>query len=325
MRRLRTAGCAFLAATILLATPAHAQFTGSHTPGDFGVQSGTQPAPGFYASGFYYRYSTDSLRDRNGDEVIFSPDQPGNLGINAYAAIFWYVSKTKILGANFGVMAVAPVVANGSLEAPIFGLDEHTGTHASDTYLRPIDLGWHKERADFVAGFGFYAPTGKYEPGGSSNTGKGMWTYEPFAGMTLHLDEKKTWSLATTASWEIHGSKKDSDVKVGQILTLEGGLGKSYLGGGLVVGAAYYAQWKLTADSLGTFSLPGGRTLAPELNNKHEVFALGPDVTLPLATQAKLYALLNVRYFWEFGARTKTQGPSLVVTATFPIPSVKLK
>ena len=81
----------------------------------------------------------------------------------------------------------------------------------------------------------------------------------------------------------------------------------------------------MTTDKLGTFTLPGGSTFAPELNNKHEVFALGPDITLPVATQAKLYALLNVRYFWEFGARTKTQGPSLVVTATFPIPSVKLK
>jgi hypothetical protein len=34
---------------------------------------------------------------------------------------------------------------------------------------------------------------------------------------------------------------------------------------------------------------------------------------------------VNARYLWETGARTKTQGETLVVTATFPIPSVKLK
>ena len=56
----------------------------------------------------------------------------------------------------------------------------------------------------------------------------------------------------------IHGKKKDTDVKVGQLLTLQGGLGKSYLGGGLILGAAYYAQWKLTTDELATFVLPGG-------------------------------------------------------------------
>jgi len=55
------------------------------------------------------------------------------------------------------------------------------------------------------------------------------------------------------------------------------------------------------------------------------VFALGPDATLPVATKAKLFALVNVRYLWEMGARSKTQGQGLVVTATFPIPSVKLK
>ena len=104
-------------------------------------------------------------------------------------------------------------------------------------------------------------------------------------------------------------------------------LGKSYLGGGLIIGGAYYAQWKITADSRGrSLTLPGGETVTgPGLSNiKHSVFALGPDVTLPVATKKKLYALVNVRYFWEMGARTKTQGQTLTITATFPIPSVKL-
>ena len=310
----------------LLATPAQAQLNGSHTLGDFGVQSGTQPGPGFYAALFYYRYSADTLKDRNGDTVTLSPDARGSLGIDAYAPIFWYVSKHKILGANYGAMAVIPW-ANGALEAPIFGLDQTTGTRFADMYLRPIDLGWHTAKADVSAGFGLYPPTGHYVAGGSENTGKGMWAYEPFVGATLYFDEKKTLSLATNAFWALHGTKKDSDTRVGQILTLEGGLGKSYLGGGLIIGVAYYGQWKLTADSLGaSLTLPGGGTVTgPGLANmKHRVFALGPDVTLPVATKKKLYALVNVRYFWEMGARTKTQGQTLVITATFPIPSVKL-
>ena len=62
-----------------------------------------------------------------------------------------------------------------------------------------------------------------------------------------------------------------------------------------------------------------------DLPNKHKVFGFGPDVTLPIATKSKLFALVNIRYLWETGARVKTQGDTLVVTATFPIPSVKLK
>jgi hypothetical protein len=317
---------AFVAAAALLAAPAQARFNGSHTLGDFGVQAGTQPGPGFYAAFFYYRYGGDTLKGRNGETIALSPESRSSLGIHAYAPILWYVSKHKVLGANCGALAVIPW-ANGALEAPFFGLARQTDTGFADMYIRPIDLGWHTTKADVTAGFGFYPPTGRYEAGGSGNTGKGMWTYEPFVGATLYLDEKKTFSVATNVFWELHGTKKDSDTKVGQILTLEGGVGKSYLGGGLIVGADYYAQWKLTADRLGrSLSLPGGGTVggAGLSEIKHRVFALGPDVTLPVATKKKLYALVNVRYFWETGARTKTQGQTLLITATIPIPSVKL-
>jgi len=318
--------CALLGLATLLVTPVQAQFNGSHTLGDFGVQAGTQPPPGFYAAFFYYHYSADTFKDRNGDTIALSPQPTSSLGIDAYAPTFWYVSKLKVLGANYGAMAVIPW-ANGALEAPLFGLDQQTGTRFADMFIRPIDLGWHAKKADFTAGFEFYPPTGHYVAGGSDNTGKGMWSYEPYVGATVFFDEKKTVSLATNAFWEFHGTKRDTDIKVGQILTLEGGLAKSYLGGGLIVGAAYYGQWKVTADSLGvSLELPGGGTITgPGLeNNKSSVFALGPDVTLPVAAKKKLYALVNIRYLWEMGARTKTQGQTLVIIATFPIPSVKL-
>ena len=198
-------------------------------------------------------------------------------------------------------------------------------TSVSDLLLRPLDLGWHTARADVTAGFQLYAPTGRYERGGSENIGKGMWTYEPFVGTTVYFDGKRTVSLAATAYWELHGKKKDTDVKVGQILTLQGGLAKSFLGGGLITGAAYYAQWKLTEDQLGEFELPGGSPIGLSFPGKHRVYAFGPDVTLPVASKSKLFALVNIRYFWETGAQLKTEGQTLVVTATFPVPSVRLK
>jgi hypothetical protein len=139
------------------------------------------------------------------------------------------------------------------------------------------------------------------------------------------FDEKRTFSLATTAYWEFHGDKKDTDVKVGQILTLQGGVGKSFLGGGLIIGAAYYAQWKLTEDHLFEFELPGGEPIDVNIPGKHKVFGVGPDVTLPVASKSKLFALVNIRYLWEAGAALKTEGQTLVIAATFPVPSVKLK
>ena len=322
-RRLRFLGVLF-GLTLLPAMPVQAQLNGSHSLGDFGVEAGSQPEPGFYAALFYLRYDTDTIKDADGNTVRLSPNSPGSIGLSAAAPLLWYVSKAKILGANYGVMAVLPW-ANASIEAPAFALSNTVGTSFTDILLRPLDLGWHVKRADVTTGFQLYMPTGRYERRGSDNIGKGMWTYEPFVGATLYFDEARTTSFATTAFWEFHGAKKDSNVKVGQILTLEGGLGKSFLGGGLVIGGAYYAQWKLTKDRLAEFALPGGDPIGVDFPNKHKVFAFGPDVTLPIASSTKLFALVNVRYLWEAGARVKTEGQTLVLTATFPVPSVRLK
>ena len=308
---------------LLLAVPAQAQLNGSHTLGDFGVQSGSQPQPGFYAALFYLRYDTDTIKDADGDIVRHPQASPGSLAVGAVAPMVWYVSTTKLLGANYGAMVVFPF-ANASLEAPAFQLSDSVDTSFSDMLIRPLDLGWHTPRADVAAGLQLYMPTGRYERGGSDNIGKGMWAYEPFVGATFYFDQKRSVSFATTAYWELHGKKKDSDVKVGQLLTLQGGLGKSYLGGGLILGAAYYAQWKLTADDLAAFVLPGGDAIDLNARNKHKVFGFGPDVTLPVASTSKLFALVNIRYLWETGARVKTEGQTLVVTATFPVPSVRL-
>ena len=312
------------ALTLLAAAPAQAQLNGSHSLGDFGVQSGSQPLPGFYAALFYLRYDTDTIKDADGRTIRLSQNSPGSVAIKAAAPMVWYVSKAKLLGANYGAMIVLPW-ANGVIEAPAFNIGDTIDTSFADMVIRPLDLGWHTTRTDTTTGFQIYVPTGRYERSGSDNIGTGMWTYEPFLGTTVYFDEKRSISLATTAFWELHGDKKDSNVKVGQILTLEGGFGKSYLGGLLIVGAAYYAQWKLTKDQLLEFVLPGGPSIDLDIPGKHKVFAFGPDVTLPVASKSKLFSLVNIRYFWETGARLKTQGQTLVVTATFPIPSMKLQ
>jgi hypothetical protein len=323
MIRLTIRAAAMLAMAVLVPAPSAAQLNGSHTPGDYGVQSGSQPAPGMYAALFYLRYDADTIKGRDGNVVRPAPNSPGSLAVSAVAPLAWYVSNAKFLGANVGAMVVLPF-ANAAIEAPGFALGQTIGTSVSDLLVRPLDLGWHTPRADVATGFQLYAPTGRYEPGGDENIGKGMWTYEPFVGTTVFFDQARTLSFAATAYWEFHGTKKDTNVKVGQILTLQGGLGKSFLGGGLIVGAAYYGQWKLTEDRLAGFELPGRDPIDLTIPGKHKVFGFGPDLTLPVASKSKLFALVNIRYLWESGARLKTEGQTLVVTATFPVPSVKL-
>ena len=92
------------------------------------------------------------------------------------------------------------------------------------------------------------------------------------------------------------------------------------MGGALSVGVAYYAQWKLTNDDFGfDFSFPGGPIIG-----KHRVYGFGPEITLPIASKKNLFGFLNIRYFWETGARSTLEGNTFVATFSFPIPSVPL-
>jgi len=322
-----------LAAAIVLpflfATSAQAQLNGENLLGDMGVKSGTQPEPGLYVSTIYYRYRADSLKDGAGRSVNADPTGDAAQTINAGVPLVYYVAPTKVLGAHFAAMAVVPF-ANGGLEAPGLGLSESASLGMSDLYIMPAQLGWRFQRADILAGVAFFAPTGRYRAGASDNLGKGMWSYEVSAGGTVYVDPQRTLSLSTTAYWETHSKKEGevrienmtlTDVKVGDLLTLEGGVGKSFLHGAASVGFAYYAQWKTTADDLGLASALPQPSGVP---GRHRVWGIGPDVTIPIATKTRLISLVNIRYLWEQGARLKTQGQSLVLTTTFPVGGIRI-
>jgi len=91
--------------------------------------------------------------------------------------------------------------------------------------------------------------------------------------------------------------------------------------GALVVGIAYYAQWKVSEDALGLdFSLPGGPS-----SNKHRVYGLGPEATLPIAGKKTLFGFLALRYVWETGARSTLEGNTFVAMFSIPVPSIPLQ
>jgi hypothetical protein len=294
-----------------------AQLAGHNTRGDYGLMSGTQAPVGVYGVAMFYDYSADTLRDKNGDSL---PAVSSGGSIDARAAVaglVWTTEKT-LLGGNYG-FAIFPAVTNNAVELSALQTDTETSTGLADLYIQPLILGWTTARADFMAGLGIYVPTGRYDADADDNRGLGMWSYEAFAGATVYFDEARSWHLAATAFFETHGEKEDSNIRVGDLLTIEGGLGKSFMDGAASAGIAYYAQWKVSNDDFDV-SLPGGRRVG-----KHEVYGIGPEVTLPLASKSKLYGFANLRYFWETGAKSTLEGETLLLTLTFPIPSVPLQ
>jgi hypothetical protein len=283
---------------------------GFNIKGDQGLKSGTQAPPGIYYGAPFYWYGTDTIKNQDGRPFTTT----GDLNMFLGGPLFSVVTTKKVLGGNYGFTVVVPL-ANVRIELP--RLDNDASPGISDLYIQPINLGWHRARADVFTGYGFFAPTGRYTAGANDNTGLGMWAHEVFAGSTVYFDEKKAWHAATTGTLEFHSGKQDTDASVGTLLTLEGGAGRDFLMGAARVGLAYYAQWKLTDDTL--TGLP-----ALIFQGKNRVAGLGPEVSIPIATKQTVYGFLTARYQWEMGARTTTQGDALNVLVVLPLKPIKV-
>src|SRR5262249_30075327 len=136
------------------------------------------------------------------------------------------VTNAKVLGANYGFQVVPVDAMKSRIEAA--SLDVPGAFAFSDLTVAPLWLGWHKTRADVVAGWSVFLPTGKWEAGGTDNAGLGMWSHDLQLGTTVHLDDRHAWTTSVLGTYEIHSHKKDSDIKAGEILTIEGGTGKAF-------------------------------------------------------------------------------------------------
>ena len=316
MKRVLTV-VAFAGAVVFgLSREAGAQLKGHYIPGFTGLNNGSQPPPAISLAVPVYVYSTDTIKNDNGDAIGAHPRVTASFtGIS----VVW-VTNFKILGANWGGQVVPIDFMKSRIESN--SLDVPGSFAFSDLTLEPLWLGWHKPRADFTVGWSIFFPTGKYETGGSDNSGLGMWSNDFQAGTTLHLDDKHAWSTSLLATYEIHSHKKDSDIKAGNILTLEGGTGKAFykkVEGTPIpqvtsVGLAYYAQFKVSADQ-GTGPI-ANRLLA---GRKDRVFGVGLEGNLFLP---KSKVLLGLRIVPEFGARNRTQGVTFLFTLAYQAKSL---
>jgi len=285
----------------LVAPEVHAQFLGHNLPGDFGLVSGSQAPPGRYAGIIvpYYRSDTIRLEDDRSIE-----GRPGSeIELFSLAPLVTFVTDFQLFGGNYGAVVV-PSFTNTSLEIPRFDVDQDQFGFG-DLYVVPFQLGWHWERTDVIASYGFFAPTGSYDAGADDNIGLGMWSHELAAGFTQYLDAAKTWHVATTAFYEVHTTKRDTDIRIGDLLFLEGGIGKNFgFASGSSLGAAYYAAWQTTDAS--------GEDVPVLLRGRRiRGFGLGPEVQL-------LQGTIVVRALWEFGVRNNLEGFILVGSLALP-------
>jgi hypothetical protein len=302
---------AFVLSCAIGAGGAHAQLNTQHVKGIVGLKGGSQPPPEWYVIGpLIYAYQTDTVRDRNGDEVpIDASITAGLLGSGITR-----ITTRKMFGGHYGFSVLLAGV-NNRLQGT--DIDLNSGGGFTDTAVQPIILGWSFDRADAIASYTVYVPTGRFTNRALDNLGFGMWGHEPAFGMTVHLNESRQYHAATVASFTFSSKKEDSETKVGTAMNLEGGVGRDFRHGRLTAGLVYYSSFKLTEDRID--GIP-----SISVFGKNKVFALGPEVSFPIQSNGAIYGFVKVNYQWEVYAKTTTQGSELTVLASFPFRAIKL-
>jgi hypothetical protein len=130
------------------ASPLRAQQKGQWVPGQYGLNAGVIPDPGFTYVNLALNYSAGQLNDSNGNA---RPNVTGTYSFWVDENIFMYVPKHKFLGGYFAPY-ISVNVANGSLVADIQGtqLGLNGGVSGlADTFVAPVNLAWIRFRCPY--------------------------------------------------------------------------------------------------------------------------------------------------------------------------------
>ena len=210
------------------ASPLWAQQKGQWVPGQFGLNAGVIPDPGFTYANLALSYSAGQLNNSNGNAF---PGITGTYSFWVDENIIYWVPKHKFLGGYF-MPYVALNYASGELVADITlgetnlavpGVDQALPTCTSSR----LTSGWHfGKRVDFNAGYSFTAPTGRFTQGASNNVGSGYWGNDITSGTTLYITKNQGTTANLATAWEIHGQKDGTNITPGQAFTIEWGFGQ---------------------------------------------------------------------------------------------------
>lgn len=314
MKKTTITRAILLSTLVLFMQQAQAQLKGTHILGDAGLQSGTQTAPSLSIAVPAYIYTASNFKDDNGKVINAHPDLTTFVtGIGASV-----VTNVKILGANWGASALFGFASNKIDGTQVYS---KSSIKFSDTYVQPVQLGWKLPRADFVAGYALYIPTGKYSLGADDNSGLGMYTNEFSGGTTLYFDAKHQWSFSALASYALNSKKKDTDIKTGDLLSVEGGIGKTWylpvkgtpIPQIINLGMVYYLQTKASRDEI-----PIGDAVFT--GTKDHIYALGAEANVLFP---KSLTAVSFRWAAEIGANNRFEGNTFFITIgqnikTFP-------
>jgi hypothetical protein len=286
---------AFLALLVVLlsALPSLAA-NGHYVAGVEGVKVASVPGPGYYLLNYLAAYNADRVNDGDGHKAPINFD----LDVVCDAIRPLWVTDYKVFGADYAMFATIPLTYT-HVQYSNYGGD--TRSSIGDVDVCPLLLSWHLNRWDIAFGYEIFLPVGDYNKARPASPGKNYWTHMFDIGGTYFFDEDRTWSLSALLRYEINTENRATDVRYGDNLIVEAGLGKMI--GMWEFGLAGYWQKQMTDDS------GSGVTWDKDVHDSS--LALGPVISYiiaPWKTRA------TFRFLHEVQAKDAPEGNLAVFT-----------
>lgn len=296
-----------LAAIVSLgANAASAQNRGVYPLGMSATGSGIVADPGLSYSNMFLFYSRDRAVGPGG-EVIATGQNSVLMDMNTIA----WVSEKRVLGdVKFSMTATVPI-ANNSLSSDMNGAISGAGGLA-DSFYQPAIFGWHFERADIKAAYGFLAPTGSFDAGASDNVGSGYWTHVVSSGQTFFPTESRRTAISAFQMYEVHGSQSGTSIRPGDTMNLDFSVLQALPERGatrIQVGLVGYAAWQTSAKT-------GPTVTATESAARYRINALGVGSVVAMPERG---VTLGFKYFDEFSNESTFEGHSLQISLSIDL------
>ena len=250
----------FVALTMVMTASTALAMGNGYTPGTEGAMAPSVPPPGFHYKQYNLFLDTDELLDDDGDDaVIPGPDAAVDFSARIFAQAhrFIYITEKKILGADYGMSLIVPIVSKDiEIAVPQLGIDsDDAGIGLGDIFVEPVILGWHTQRWDVALGLGVQLATGDWDDTGEPANGdpgngysNGLLTF----GATYYLDEAKSWTASALSRTVIYfGEQDDTDYQPGDEFIIDWGVGKQFpVSKNLLIRPALvgYTYWQLSDD-----------------------------------------------------------------------------
>ncbi len=277
---------------------------GHYVCGIGGLKCASLPPPGLYYCQYNVLYTASSLKGTDGSELPVGFD----LDIRGVISRIAWMTKYKVLGANYGMDMIIPYLRIESAMSSAGILDQMSGL--CDIGIEPVVLSWSKPRYDLSTGIAFFLPTGRYNIARPSSPGKNFSTTMFSLGGTYYFDEKKTWSVSALSRYETHGTNSDKNISPGNTFSLDWGVGRTIISKNhlLNVGLVGYLQRQVTDDT-GT-----GVNYDNSIHDK--VYALGLEANF---TSFKGKYTLSICHFNEYSAIDRPEGRITNITFIKPL------